>query len=75
VATTEELALLRAIVDCDTVRLDETAQTLYETEHLDGREEALAATFRVAVRMQFPQACRPAEFDIGRGVGSLRWVR
>ena len=69
-ATTEELALLRAIVDCNTERLDEAAQTLYETEHLDGCEDALAAAFRVAVRMQFPGGYRPA--DVIRLVADTR---
>jgi hypothetical protein len=70
VATTEELALLRAIVDCDTQRLDEVAQTLYETEHLAGCEETLAAAFWVAVRMQFPEGHRPA--DVIRLVADTR---
>jgi hypothetical protein len=72
VAATEELALLRAIVDCDTQRLDEMAQTLYETEHLDGCEDALAAAFRVAVHMQFPNGCRPA--DVIRLVADTRMM-
>jgi hypothetical protein len=70
VATAEELALLRAIVDHDTERLDEMAQTLRATEHLDGREEALAAAFRVAVRMQFPNGHRPG--DVIRLVADAR---
>lgn len=57
----EELALLHAIVDCDAERLDQMAETVRDTEHLDGLEDALAAAFRVAVQMQFPDGGRPAE--------------
>jgi hypothetical protein len=70
VATAEELTLLRAIVDCDTERLDEMARTLHETEHLNGCEEALAAAFQVAVRMRFPNGHSPA--DVIRLVADTR---
>lgn len=69
-ATSKELALLRAITDDDGERLDEMAQTLYETEHLDGCEGALAAAFQTAVRARFPEGHRLA--DVIRLVADTR---
>lgn len=69
-ATADELVLLRAIVDCDTQMLDQMAQIVHDTDHLDGCEEALAAAFRVAVGMQFPQDHRLA--DVIRLVADTR---
>lgn len=67
---TEELAVLRAMVEGDFTRQKELSNALYATGGLDSYGEAIAAAFYVAVRMQFPQ--RYCAEDVIRLVSDAR---
>jgi hypothetical protein len=69
-ATSEQLALLRAMVDGDFERHEEMSHTLRESGGLDDYGEVLAAATYIAVRTQFPE--RYSAEDVIRLVAETR---
>jgi hypothetical protein len=70
VATTEQLQMLRAMVDGDFDRHQQLSNALKESGRLDGYEEVIGAAFYIAVRMQFPK--RYSAEDVIRLVADTR---
>lgn len=54
-AATEQLAVLRAMVEGDFSRQKELSNALHASGGLDGYGDVIAAAFYVAIRRQFPQ--------------------
>src|SRR5512142_803546 len=71
-ATTEQLAMLRAMVDRDFDRHEEMSHALRESGGLDGYGEIIGAAFFVAIRMQFKDRYSPE--DVIRLVADTRAV-